>query len=171
MSALRSPSFGSYYWSYFCELRRMQPMIMSHTITKICCSPSLTQNSSPSLFCSYIFQYCLIPFRIFPCCSTSRKRKIWRKRIKERRWHVYVAREEPEDWFLAALERYRAAQQREDEAHRQGNVSGNSLTQVAADIVWKEKDEPELRKALTDDLLRDYTKVSPPSSHLKPDLG
>lgn len=107
-----------------------------------------------------IFQYCLISFRIFPCCSSSRKRKIWRKRIKERRWHVYVAQEEPEDWFVAALERYRAAtaQQAEDEAQRQGGTA-NSLTQVAADIVWKEKEEPELRRALTDDLLRDYTKV------------
>lgn len=107
-----------------------------------------------------IFQYCLIPFRIFPCCSTARKRKIWRKRIKERRWHVYVAQEEPEDWFLAALERYRAAQQREDEAQRQRQGgTANSLTQVAADIVWKEKEEPALRRALTDDLLREYTKV------------
>ena len=106
-----------------------------------------------------IFQYCLIlSFRIFPCCSTTRKRKIWRKRIKERRWHVYVPQEEPEDWFLAALERYRAAQQREDEAQRQGGTA-NSLTQVAADIVWKEKEEAELRRALTDDLLRDFTKV------------
>ena len=71
---------------------------------------------------------------------------------------MYVAQEEPEDWFLAALERYRAAQQREDEAQRQGGTA-NSLTQVAADIVWKEKEEAELRRALTDDLLRDFTKV------------
>lgn len=73
---------------------------------------------------------------------------------------MYVAQEEPEDWFVAALERYRAAtaQQAEDEAQRQGGTA-NSLTQVAADIVWKEKEEPELRRALTDDLLRDYTKV------------
>ena len=70
---------------------------------------------------------------------------------------MYVAQEEPEDGFVAQLERYRAAQ-REDEAQRQGGT-GNSLTQVAADIVWKEKEEPELRRALTDDLLREYTKV------------
>ena len=75
---------------------------------------------------------------------------------------MYVAEEEPEDWFIAALERYRAAQQREEEAHRQaGNGPGNnSLTQVAADIVWREKEEPELRRALTEDLLSGYTKVS-----------
>ena len=65
---------------------------------------------------------------------------------------MYVPQEEPEDWFVAQLERYRTAQQREDEAQRQ-------LTQVAADIVWREKEEPELRRALTDDLLREYTKV------------
>ena len=72
---------------------------------------------------------------------------------------MYVAEEEPEDWFIAALERYRAAQQREEEAHRQAG-SSSSLTQVAADIVWSEKEEPELRRALTEDLLSGYTKVS-----------
>lgn len=75
---------------------------------------------------------------------------------------MYVAEEGPEDWFIAALERYRAAQQREEEAHRQGGngPGNNSLTQVAADIVWREKEEPELRRALTEDLLSGYTKVS-----------
>jgi len=74
--------------------------------------------------------------------------------------------EEPDDWFLASLERYQAAQQRREEeaaaANRRGGTGSDSNNQMraAADIVWKEKEGPELRRILVEDLLFEYTKVS-----------
>lgn len=64
----------------------------------------------------------LVAFLIGPCC-VKRRRKTCLRRIRERRFHVEAEEETEEQWFIVAMERYRASAAQVSEAQSAANRS------------------------------------------------
>ena len=106
---------------------------------------------SNTTFLTVVWCISLVVFLCSPICCNRRRRTLWWRRFKFRRWDVYVEPERDPEWYRIALERYNAYRERAEELERLA---------AAQDQELPKEEEDEMRKIFLLGQMSGYTIVS-----------